>query len=98
VTARFLDGTTSAWNLTFDSNGYVRGTAKVSDVRARSQKVWTSQTAAGPLLGLTTAYDEGPAGGTALLHFAKAVGAYKDGMGGLATSKAWNAKLKEKCK
>jgi len=63
-----IDGNTSAWNVTFDNNAYVHGTAKVSDVRAGSQKVWTSQTAAGPLLGLTTAYEEGPAGGTALLH------------------------------
>ena len=31
-------------------------------------------------------------------NFAKAVGVYKDGMGGLAASEAWNAKLKEKCK
>ena len=31
-------------------------------------------------------------------NFAKAAGVYTQGMGGLAASQAWNAKLKEKCK
>jgi hypothetical protein len=31
-------------------------------------------------------------------NFAKAVGAYTEGMGGLAASQAWNSKLKENCK
>jgi len=59
------DGTLSTCNVTIDTGVNSHLMAKVSDMRAASQKVWTF-TFNGS--GLATTYEEGPAVGTALLH------------------------------